>query len=92
MIAVCVGVREITLCKDSKGKCGLSMFSVSKGVFVCYVASGSPASMAGLRFGDQILMVSVSVYVCVCVLYSYVYMWECVCAFYEHFQFIQLCL
>ena len=56
---VCVGVREITLCKDGKGKCGLSLFSVSKGVFVCFVAKGSPASMAGLRFGDQILMVSV---------------------------------
>ncbi|XP_064382643.1 syntenin-1-like [Halichondria panicea] len=52
------GVREITLCKDGKGKCGLSLFSVSKGVFVCFVAKGSPASMAGLRFGDQILMIN----------------------------------
>ncbi len=62
---MCVGVREVTLCKDAKGKCGVSFFSVSKGVFVCFVANGSPAAMAGLRFGDQILMVSVCI-VCLC--------------------------
>ena len=56
-LTVCSGVREIVMCKDQKGKCGLSLFSVSKGVFVCFVAKGSPAAMAGLRFGDQILTV-----------------------------------
>ena len=48
----------MVLCKDQKGKCGLSLFSVNKGVFVCFVGKGSPASMAGVRFGDQVLMVS----------------------------------
>jgi syntenin-1 len=52
------GVREVIVCKDQKGKCGLSMFAVNKGVFVCFVAKGSPASMAGLRFGDQILTIN----------------------------------
>ena len=52
------GVREVVLCKDQKGKCGISLFHVNKGVFVCFVAKGSPAAMAGVRFGDQILTVS----------------------------------
>ena len=51
------GVREVILCKDAKGKCGISMYSVNKGVFVCFVQKGSPAAMAGVRFGDQILTV-----------------------------------
>ncbi len=54
-------MREVILCKDGKdgkGKCGVSLHSVSKGVFVCFVQKGSPAAMAGLRFGDQILTVS----------------------------------
>ena len=53
------GVREVTLCKDQKGKCGISFFSQSKGVFVVFVSKGSPAAMAGIRFGDQILAVSI---------------------------------
>ena len=53
------GVREVVVCKDAKGKVGVSLFAESKGIFVSYVKSGSPASMAGLRFGDQILQVSV---------------------------------
>lgn len=52
------GVREVILCKDQKGKCGLSMFAASKGVFVCFVAKGSPAAIGGLRFGDQILAIN----------------------------------
>ena len=52
------GVREVVLCKDAKGKCGLSFFPVNKGVFVCFVAKASPAAMAGVRFGDQVLTVS----------------------------------
>ena len=56
------GVREVVLCKDHKGKCGVSLFHVNKGVFVCFVAKGSAASMAGVRFGDQILTVSVCVW------------------------------
>ena len=53
-----VGVREVVLCKDAKGKCGMSIHTQSKGVFVCFVLRNSPAALAGLRFGDQILMVS----------------------------------
>ena len=45
------------MCKDAKGKVGMSMFAESKGVFVSYVKSGSPGAIAGLRFGDQILQV-----------------------------------
>ena len=52
------GVREVTVCKDQKGRVGISFFAQSKGVFVVFVAKGSPASMAGIRFGDQILTVS----------------------------------
>ena len=53
-----LGVREVVLCKDGKGKCGVSFHIQSKGVFVCFVQTGSPAAMAGLRFGDQILQVN----------------------------------
>ena len=52
------GIKEVILCKDQKGKCGLSLYAVNKGVFVCFVSKGSPAAMGGIRFGDQILTVS----------------------------------
>lgn len=52
------GVKEVVVCKDQKGKCGVSFFAVSKGIFVCFVQRGSPAAMAGLRFGDQILTIN----------------------------------
>ena len=48
----------MVLCKDAKGKCGVSFHAVNKGVFVCFVQKNSPAAMAGVRFGDQILTVS----------------------------------
>ncbi|CAK8686259.1 syntenin-1-like isoform X2 [Clavelina lepadiformis] len=51
------GIRMLILCKDGKGKMGLRIKSVSKGIFVAYVSKGSPAAMAGLRFGDQILQI-----------------------------------
>lgn len=57
--SLALGVREVVLCKDQKGKCGLSMFAASKGVFVSFVAKASPAAIGGLRFGDQVLAVSV---------------------------------
>lgn len=52
------GIREIILCKDQDGKMGLRVRSVNKGLFVAFVYSNSPASLAGLRFGDQILQMN----------------------------------
>ena len=58
-VCVCaVGIRELVLCKDKKGTIGMCVMSISKGVFVAMVQKDSPAAMAGLRFGDQILSVS----------------------------------
>lgn len=51
------GIREVVLCKDEHGKIGLRLRHVNNGVFVALVQSGSPAAMAGLRFGDQILQI-----------------------------------
>lgn len=52
------GIRELILCKDGKGKVGLRAQAINKGVFVCVVVKDSPAAMAGLRFGDQILQIN----------------------------------
>lgn len=51
------GVRMIILCKDGKGKIGLRIKAVNKGIFVAHVTGGSPAAMGGVRFGDQILQI-----------------------------------
>lgn len=51
-------IRQVVLCKDRDGKCGVRLHSVNNGVFVCYVAANSPAALAGLRFGDQILEIN----------------------------------
>ena len=47
--------RWVILCKDGYGKIGLRVQTYNKGVFVSLVIAGSPAAMAGLRFGDQLL-------------------------------------
>jgi len=52
------GIRELVLCKGADGKIGLRCQAISKGIFVNLVQSGSPAALAGLRFGDQILQVN----------------------------------
>lgn len=52
------GIRELVLCKGSDKKVGLRAQAINKGVFVCLVVKNSPAAMAGLRFGDQILQVN----------------------------------
>ncbi|XP_004647701.1 syntenin-2 [Octodon degus] len=51
------GVREIHLCKDGRGKMGLRLRAVDKGIFVQLVQANTPASLVGLRFGDQILQI-----------------------------------
>lgn len=51
-------IRQVVLCKDKDGKCGLRLHAVNNGIFVCYVATGSPAALAGLRFGDQVLEIN----------------------------------
>jgi len=52
------GVREVICCKDEKGKVGIRLKDVNKGIFVQFVQKSSPAALAGLRFGDQILQIS----------------------------------
>lgn len=52
------GVREVILCKGSDGKVGVRFQAISKGVFVSFVGSGTPAALGGLRFGDQILQIN----------------------------------
>ncbi|XP_053103306.1 syntenin-2 [Hemicordylus capensis] len=52
------GLREIQLCKDERGKTGLKLRNIDKGLFVQLVRANSPAALVGLRFGDQILQVN----------------------------------
>lgn len=46
------------MCKDKLGKVGLRVKDINNGIFVCLVVDNSPAAMAGLRFGDQILQIN----------------------------------
>lgn len=48
-------IRQVVVCKDGDGKVGVRVKDINKGVFVCLVMKDSPAALAGLRFGDQIL-------------------------------------
>ncbi|VDD82415.1 unnamed protein product [Mesocestoides corti] len=57
-IEVSQGVREMTLCKNAKGLVGMQLRNQDCGVFVTYVERDSPAAMAGLRFGDQVLQIN----------------------------------
>ncbi|CAG0887371.1 unnamed protein product [Darwinula stevensoni] len=52
------GVREVVLCKNDKGKVGLRVRAINKGIFVVIVEANSPAAMVRLRFGDQILQIN----------------------------------
>ncbi|XP_034979310.1 syntenin-2 [Zootoca vivipara] len=51
------GLREVHLCKDERGKTGLKLRNIDKGLFVQLVKANSPASLVGLRFGDQVLQI-----------------------------------
>ena len=50
------GIRQIIACKDSKGKMGIRVQHINKGVFVSFVQQGSPASIAGKIFLWQMLL------------------------------------
>ncbi|KAL1502866.1 hypothetical protein ABEB36_007944 [Hypothenemus hampei] len=52
------GIREIILCKDQDHKFGLRVKEINKGIFISLIVDKSPASLAGLRFGDQILQIN----------------------------------
>ncbi|XP_008316526.1 syntenin-2 [Cynoglossus semilaevis] len=52
------GLREIILCKDQDKKVGLRLRSIDNGMFIQLVQANSPAALAGLRFGDQVLQIN----------------------------------
>ncbi|CAH1996629.1 unnamed protein product [Acanthoscelides obtectus] len=52
------GIRPVVLCKDKDGKVGLRVKAINNGIFISVVVDRSPAALAGLRFGDQILQIN----------------------------------
>ncbi|XP_012690550.1 syntenin-2 [Clupea harengus] len=52
------GLREIILCKDQDKKVGLRLREIDNGMFIQLVQANSPAALAGLRFGDQVLQIN----------------------------------
>lgn len=52
------GVRPMVVAKDSKGQLGIAPVAIDKGIFVGFVWKDSPAALAGLRFGDQIVQIN----------------------------------
>lgn len=51
-------IRSVVICKDSSGKVGLRLTAIQGGVFVVLVYANSPAAIAGLKFGDQVLEIN----------------------------------
>uniref|UniRef100_A0A2K6KLA4 PDZ domain-containing protein n=1 Tax=Rhinopithecus bieti TaxID=61621 RepID=A0A2K6KLA4_RHIBE len=58
MICMVQGIREVILCTDQDGKIGLGLKSIDNDIFVQLVQANSPASLVGLRFGDQVLQIN----------------------------------
>ncbi|VDO04247.1 unnamed protein product [Rodentolepis nana] len=56
-ITVSQNVREVRLQKDKRGLLGIQLKNLDSGVFIVFVESDSPAAVAGLRFGDQVLKI-----------------------------------
>eukprot|EP00041_Stephanoeca_diplocostata_P002588 m.28219 g.28219 ORF g.28219 m.28219 type:complete len:292 (+) comp13559_c0_seq1:178-1053(+) len=52
------GVRPVVVAKDAKGVLGVAPVAIDKGIFVGFVWKDSPAALAGMRFGDQILQIN----------------------------------
>lgn len=52
------GLREVVVHKGADKKVGVRVKEVSRGIFVCVVVKNSPAALAGLKFGDQIVQVN----------------------------------
>lgn len=52
------GIRPVTLCKNEAGKVGFAPAAIDKGIFCAFVWKDSPAALAGIRFGDQILAIN----------------------------------
>lgn len=40
----------VTICHGTNGKFGLKLKSIDTGIFVCFVADGSPAALVGIRW------------------------------------------
>jgi syntenin-1 len=55
--AVTHGVREVTICKDQQNRIGMRVKAMHGGIFIVLVTDKSPAALAGLRFGDQLLQI-----------------------------------
>lgn len=54
-VTVKPGLRELVLHKGADKKLGVRVKEVNRGIFVCLVVKNSPAALAGLKFGDQIV-------------------------------------
>lgn len=52
------GLRELIVQKGADKKVGVRVKEVNRGIFVCVVVKDSPAALAGLKFGDQIVQVN----------------------------------
>ncbi|CAH8865011.1 unnamed protein product [Trichobilharzia szidati] len=57
-VEIKAGIRLVTLCKNDSGKVGIQLKDIEKGIFVSFVEGGSPAALAGVRFGDQVLEIN----------------------------------